>query len=127
MKMEVYLYDVESDYEILSHKLTLDDSLTEFYELSDEKGSFFGIRINKKLAIQFAWAGVDKWLIDIPIEPGMHSLQKYATYDECLELINNTYKNKSIPKIKGLHKVPIREATIEEVIQGYNSDNIKGS
>lgn len=114
--MKIFLYDTETDYEAINDEADLEKALEKFYELSDEDGSFFGVSNNNDIVIQFAWVDDNKWLVDIPIEVGKYSLQKYANYDECVDLIKSFYQGKSITKIAGLHKVPIMEATLDEVL-----------
>ncbi len=105
--MKIFLYDVESDYEVTDYEVDLEKALDEFYELSDEDGSFFGVKDNNDTTLQFSWESDDKWLVDIPVELGKYSLQKYASYDECVELIKSYYEGKSPMEIAGLHRVPI--------------------
>ncbi len=114
--MKIFLYDAETDYKETDYEVELDIALDEFYELSDTDGSFFGVMDNNDKILQFAWEGDDKWLVDIPIEPGKYSLQKYVSYDEGVDLIKGYYQGKNLTEIAGLHRVPIMEATLDEVL-----------
>ena len=113
--MKIFLYDSETDYKVDNYEVDLEEALDEFYALSDEDGSFFGVTDNNTI-LQFAWEGDDKWLVDIPVEPGIFSLEKYASYDECVDLIKSFYQGKNPAGIAGLHQVPIMETTLDEVL-----------
>ncbi|MDO6519028.1 hypothetical protein [Zobellia uliginosa] len=45
--MKVFLYDAESDYELQDEELNLEQAITEFYELSDIKGSPASTRLQR--------------------------------------------------------------------------------
>jgi len=62
--MKIFLYDSETDYKVDNYEVDLEEALDEFYALSDEDGSFFGVTDNNTI-LQFAWEGDDKWLVDI--------------------------------------------------------------
>lgn len=114
--MKIFLYDTEIDNEVNDHKAGLEEALDEFYALSDEDGSFFGIEDSNNKILQFSWEDDNKWLIDIPVEPGKYSLQKYANYEECIDLIKNFYQGEKPTEIAGLHQVYIMEFTLDEVL-----------
>jgi len=114
--MKFFMYDVETDNGFDEEVLSLDEAIEAFYYLSDEKGSFFGIKTKNQQIIQFSWEDDDIWLVDIPLkstfEINQVSLQKYANYDECINIIKNTYNNKSI---NNLFKVLVMDETLDEV------------
>ncbi|AIY14023.1 hypothetical protein [Cellulophaga baltica] len=105
--MKAFLYDIESEYELENEELKLDEILTEFYQLSEQEGSFIGIKTETE-PIQFAYETQDKWLVDVPYDiKNRLTLQKYASYDECVEIIKQVYSGFSPTKIEGLKKVSI--------------------
>jgi len=114
--MIFFMYDVETDNGFDEEVLSLDEAIEVFYYLSDEKGSFFGIENDNQQIIQFSWEDDDIWLVDIPLkstfEINQVSLQKYAHYDECINIIKDTYNNKSI---NNLFKVLVMDETLDEV------------
>ena len=114
--MIIFLYNVESGYGLDDIDLELEEALTEFYELSDEKGSFFGIKTDNGI-IQFAWNGVDKWLLDLPNPPSFLNPQRYANYDESVEIIKSIFKGVLPENIDGLVKVKIMEETLDNVLE----------
>ncbi|MCF6348446.1 MAG: hypothetical protein L3J20_09130 [Flavobacteriaceae bacterium] len=114
--MIIFLYSVEGDYELKDEDLNLEESLTEFYELSDEKGSFFGVK-TKNGIIQFAWENENKWLVDLPNPPSFLNLQRYASYDECVEIIKSIFKDVLPENIEDLVKVKIMEETLDTVLE----------
>ncbi len=114
--MIVFLYNSESDSELLDEELDINEALTEFYELSDEKGSFFGIK-TKKGVIQFAWEDEDNWLVDLPNPPSFLNPQRYASYDECVEIIKSIFKGILPENVDGLVKVKIMEETLDTVLE----------
>ena len=113
--MKFFMYDVEKDNGFDDEILSLDEAIEVFSSLSDEKGSFFGIKTKNQQIIQFSWED-DIWLVDIPLkstfEINQVSLQKYANYDECINIIKNTYNNRSI---NNLFKVLVMDETLDEV------------
>lgn len=114
--MIIFLYDVESNYEIKDEDLELGEALTEFYELSDEMGTFFGIQTDNGL-IQFAWEDEDKWLVEVPNDSKNRKfLQRFATYDECVEIIKSIFEGVLPVNIKGLVHVKIMEETLSTVL-----------
>ncbi len=114
--MEIFLNDAGNDYELQDEELNLEEALTEFYELSDEEGSFFGIKTEKK-TIQFAYVDEDKWLIDIPYDmKNFICLQKYSTYEECTKIINSIFNGKQPEEIKGLIKINIMSESLDDNI-----------
>ncbi|WP_320033435.1 hypothetical protein [Halarcobacter sp.] len=133
--MKISLYDEEFDYSLEDETLSLEKVIKEFYDLSSEKASFFQMKTEKSNTVQIAWEYDDIWLIDIPIKlanEDLFSLQKYANYEECIDIISSVDKNK---KIKNLFKVYILESTLEETIHSIkpiskysfdleNNDNI---
>ena len=108
--MKVFLYDIETDYEFddsqTNDETDLETALDEFYTLSEEDGSFFGIIDDFDKCIQFAYTENKNWLVDIPNPPSFDNLQAYATYDECIALIEKVYKEGKIT---------------DEILQGKNS------
>lgn len=114
--MEIFLYDVESDYEVTDYEVNLEKALDEFYELSEEDGSFFGLKDSSGNFIQFAWTSENKWLLDIPIEPPKLSLQRYANYDECVGIIKAAYEGKHYSEIQELYRIPVMETTLDEFL-----------
>jgi len=117
-EMICFMYDVETDNGFEEEVLSLNEAIEEFYYLSDEKGSFFGIETKNQQIIQFSWEDDDTWLVDIPLKSTFQSdstvtsLQKYANYDECINIIENTYNEKSI---NNLYKVLTMNETLDEV------------
>ncbi|WP_165750509.1 hypothetical protein [Cellulophaga sp. Z1A5H] len=93
--------------EFQDKELNLEKALSEFYKISEEEGSFFGVKTEKE-PIQFAYETRDKWLVDIPYDiKNRLTLQKYATYNECVEIIKQVYSGFSLTRIEGLKKVSI--------------------
>jgi len=85
--------------------------------LSDEEGSFLGIKTKKK-TIQFAYEDDDKWLVDIPYDmKNFICLQKYVNYDECTEIIRSIFYGTPPEKIEGLTKINIMSETLNEIIK----------
>lgn len=114
--MTVYLYDAEYDYELQDEELNLQEALKEFYELSDGDGSFFGIKTETKTT-QFAWVADDKWLVDIPYDMEKRiCLQKYADYDECVEIIKSVFSGIAPDKLIGLVKLNMMSETLDEIL-----------
>ena len=114
--MKIFLYDAESDYELQDEELNLEQAITEFYELSDIKGSFFGIK-NVPKTIQFAWEEEDKWLVDVLYDmKNFICLQKYASFDECVEIIKSLFDGQASDKIEGFVKVNIMESDLDETL-----------
>lgn len=115
--MKVYLYDIESDYELQDEELNFEQARTEFYELSDEEGSFFGIKAPKE-SIQFAWEKDAMWLVDVPTDmANMLCLQKYATYEECIEIIESIFSGISPKDIGGLVQLNIMTEDLNEILK----------
>lgn len=115
--MKVYLYDVESDYELQDEELNLEQAITEFYELSDLEGSFFGINTTKE-PLQFAWENDDKWLVDIPADiEKMLCLQKYASYEECIEIIKSIFSGTNPKDIDGLVQLNMMTENLDEILK----------
>ncbi len=94
--MKVFLYDIETEYEFddseTNDETGLDSALDEFYNLSEEEGSFFGIIDDFNNCIQFQFSKNGRWFIDIPNPKESISLQSYASYDECVWLIKEIYR-----------------------------------
>jgi hypothetical protein len=114
--VKISLYDEEFDYRLEDETLSLEKAIREFYDLSSEKASFFQMKTENDNTVQITWEYDDIWLIDIPIKrpnKDLFSLQKYANYEECIDIINSVDQNK---KIKNLFKVYILKSTLEETI-----------
>jgi hypothetical protein len=114
--MKISLYDEEFDYSLEDETLSLEKAIREFYDLSSEKASFFQMKTKNNNTVQIAWEYDDIWLIDIPIKlpnEDLFSLQKYANYEDCIDIINSVDQNK---KIKNLFKVYNIKSTLEETI-----------
>ncbi len=118
--MIVFLYDSELEYELLDEELHLNEALTEFYELSEIEGSFFGVKTLGEV-IQFSWEDVDKWLIDLPNPPSFLNFQRYANYDECVETIKIVFNGVSPKEVKNLTKVNIKSETLDGVLKKKKS------
>ena len=89
--------------------------MTEFYQLSDNKDSFFGIKKGED-SIQFTWEDEDKWLIDVPYDmKNFICLQKFSDYNECYEIIKSIYEGAIIKEIKNLIKVNIMTNNIDSI------------
>lgn len=118
--MIIFLYDVEYDFK-MDEELSLEETLKEFYNLSDKDGSFLGIRMENKQIIQFSYESNNMWLVDIPLRSSFDieqvSLQKYADYDECVSIISNTFYHKDI---RGLYKVFVMKEILSEVKSTLN-------
>lgn len=107
--MKVFLYDVETDYEFddsqTNDETDLETALDEFYNLSEEDGSFFGVIDEQDNCIQFVWEAQDKWLVDIPKPPSFLNLQKFADYDECVDIIKKYFTQKKLKNLMGCKKL----------------------
>lgn len=82
--MKYWYYDIQNeDSEEIEGNGKLDEIINDFYYLSEEEGSFFGLENNENEILQFAWSH-DKWIADIPIPKENGSFQKKLNYDECV-------------------------------------------
>lgn len=116
--MVSFMYDKETENGFDEEVLSLEEAIEEFYYLSDEDGSFFGLVSENRQVIQFSWEKEDIWNVDIPLKSTFQSddtrtsLQKYANYDECINIIKNVYEEKNI---YNLYKVLIMKETLENI------------
>ena len=118
--MKIFYYDAETENNFVGDEKikNIDEVIEDFFYLSDIDGSFFGLISENKQVIQFSWEKDDIWSVDIPLKSTFESddirtsLQKYANYDECINIIENTYYNRSI---NNLYKVLIMKETLDEV------------
>lgn len=103
--MKYFLNDEKIEYSIDEpiHG-ELENVLTEFYELTEDDGSFLGLENDDGKILQFAWEGDDKWLVDIPYSESMTTLQKFASYDECVQIIKDVFRGQRFEDIEGLVK-----------------------
>jgi hypothetical protein len=108
--MNLFFQDYITDEGIASNDpivADLDTAIDIFYELNDEEDNFFGLIDDSEKCIQFMFISEDKWLVDIPIPPDFNNLQKYATYEECVSIIKETFLENKI--IRFLDKPLIEE------------------
>lgn len=117
--MKIFYYDAYKDEGIESKKTTeasKERAIKYFFELTDFDGTFFGVINDEEKVVQFAWQDDNKWLVDIPYDIANYmSLQKYATYEKCVNIIKAVYSGTPPEKINGLTKVNIKENTLDEV------------
>jgi len=104
--MKVYLYDSETEYDfddmINDDDTDLETAIEEFYELSEEEGSFLGIITPDNRIIQFAYVDNNKWILDIPSKDNPQDFyQREVTYDACVQIIKSVFSGTSIDEIKG--------------------------
>jgi hypothetical protein len=111
--MKIFSFDPELDNGA-DDDLSLEEALEEFYYLTDVDGTFYGIIDSEERCIQFAWISQDKWLVDIPKPPDFINYQKYADYDECIDMIKRVYELKEVVQFAGMKKVNINKETLDE-------------
>ncbi len=115
--MKVFYQDYVIDEGIESNdprEADLSFALELFYELTDDKDNFYGIIDSEERCIQFAWESQDKWLVDIPNPPDFMNYQKYADYDECVDMIKRVYELGKVIQFEGMIKVDIMKETLDE-------------
>ena len=96
--MKYWYYDILDEYgEVVEGDGKLDEIITDFYYLSEEEGSFFGLENGENEILQFSLCQ-DKWVADIPRPKEDGSFQKILDYDKCTVLIEEFYNTKRINK-----------------------------
>lgn len=118
--MKIFYYDAESQNNFVDDESieSIDEVIEEFFYLSDEEGSFFGLVSENEQVVQFGWEKEDIWHVDIPLKSTFESddirtsLQKFSNYDECINIIKNVYEEKNI---HNLYKVLIMKETLENI------------
>ena len=111
--MKIFSFDPELDNSV-DDDLDLEEALEEFYYLTDVEGTFFGIEDSEERCIQFAWISQDKWLVDIPKPPDFVNYQKYADYDECVEMIKRVYELNEVVQFVGMIKVDTMNESLDD-------------
>ncbi len=100
--MKLFYYDELNNEEANDKEATIEIALDDFYKLSDNEKSFFGIINKKGEVIQFTWEDEDTWLIDIPYDvENKKSLQKHGNYEECVRIIKLIFQGISVRDLKG--------------------------
>ena len=115
--MKVFYQDYTIDQGIESNdprEANLSLALEIFYELTDDENNFFGIEDSEERCIQFFWISQDKWLVDIPKPPDFINYQKYADYDECIEMIKRVYELNEVVQFAGMIKVDIMNESLDD-------------
>lgn len=113
--MNIFSYNPKTDNS-LEEDLDLEQALAEFYYLTAIEGSFFGIVDSEEKCIQFAWLSKDKFLVDIPNPPDFINYQKYAGYEECVEMIKRVYALNEVVQFSGMVKVDINREGLDEML-----------
>jgi hypothetical protein len=100
--MKIFFYDADTEAQRDEYEGDLDEAINEFYELSDVKGSFFGLVNETGKVVQFAWMDDDKWTIDIPLPEQGGSLSRYGDYELCQQVIIDYFNGISPELLAGL-------------------------
>jgi len=93
-------YDDDESDDVFSADGTLDEILQDFFDLSEEDGSFLGLENEQGQVIQFMWEGDNNWLVDIPVMEKEGSFQKHADYDGCVDFIEQFFNGIAVDTSK---------------------------
>lgn len=101
-------------------KMATNQIVDLFDTLAWEDGSFITIEISATNVLQFMNEGGDKFLVEITNETDnpMTFHQKFATKEECKEIVNTVLNAKELDAVflSTFYKVPIMTKTLKEVM-----------
>jgi len=100
--MKIFFSDSETGARRDAYEADLDEAIDVFYELSDLKGSFFGLVNDSGKIVQFAWMDNDKWTINIPLPERLGALHKFGDYETCQQVIIDYFNGISPELLDGL-------------------------
>ncbi len=106
--MKVFLYDAETEYKFDDRDddddTDLEAAIEEFYELSEEKGSVFGILTTSNDIVQFSYAYDNKWILDISSKHNPQKLdRRIVDYEEGIEIIKSVFTGSTVEEIRKIH------------------------
>ncbi|OWK70938.1 hypothetical protein [Pedobacter sp. AJM] len=117
MKTKKVTYE---DYEKLSgtSDLYLNQLLDLFGSMNWKEGTFLYFEINNINVLQLSYENDNRFLIEITNDGDeMIYLQKYATYEEAVELIEYYFENEEIGSTIGFYEVPINTKTLDDILE----------
>ncbi len=82
----------------------LETVLNAFRNLPADRSSFLGLENNAGKILQFAWEDQNKWLVDIPDMQTMTAKQRFATDNDCIEIITGIFSGRTFEEIARLNE-----------------------
>jgi hypothetical protein len=101
--MKVFLYDSVTEYKFDDTEdngdTDLETAIEEFYELSEDEGSYFGFVTTDRI-IKFYYGTYNNLFINILDKDNQQNFDKrQIDYDDCIEIIKSVFTNVSIKEI----------------------------
>lgn len=104
--------------EYIEKDCTMEETVNYFSELAEDYESFLTIGFNNIQAIQFVWEKNGKCLAEITNDGNERIyMQRYASAEECKDLIISTYNGEDPNKLPGFLPVPVMEKTLDDVLR----------
>ncbi|WP_346883958.1 hypothetical protein [uncultured Algibacter sp.] len=104
-------------------ELNVSETIQLFNDLPFQEDSFLKLNdTNQEWIYRFIYTN-NKWMVDHPVVQGVVHKQRYATKNECVQLINGIYNQVHPDNLKDFIDVP-KEFTLDEMLEFKHEDDM---
>ncbi|MDR0193565.1 MAG: hypothetical protein LBI73_00455 [Myroides sp.] len=96
-------------------ELTLEECIELFSETIDLVDNFFGLQVGKHI-IQFH-CDEDRILVEVLNPPTLLNPQMYASKEQCIDIIKETYSKQTIFVYPNMKLVDVRKQSLDDVLE----------